>query len=106
MIQISLLDEEMRVADYDKWKTTKDRAGKTNEDKLTEYNEINREFKKHGEEGRIHYRGNRPSGMGVECDRQCSQAPGGRGEEGQPDGRHRSGSNGDDGAQRSADPAV
>ncbi len=46
--------EERRVVDYDGWKMTKDKIGKTNEDKLREFNEINREFKKHGEEGRVH----------------------------------------------------
>lgn len=50
----SSAEEEKRVQDYDRWKATKDKTGKTNEDKLREFCDINREFKKHGEEGRKH----------------------------------------------------
>jgi hypothetical protein len=46
--------EEKRVADYDKWKTSRDSTGLTNEQKMTEWSNINREFKKHNEEGRLH----------------------------------------------------
>ena len=47
-------EEDKRVADYDRWKGNRDKTGKTNEDKMREFCEINREFKKHGEEGRKH----------------------------------------------------
>ena len=47
-------DEHKRVYDYDAWKAHRDKTGKTNEDKLREWNQLNREFKKHGEEGRPH----------------------------------------------------
>ena len=48
------LDEEKRVKDYDSWKQHKDSSGKTNEDKMREWSEINREFKQRNEEGRLH----------------------------------------------------
>lgn len=47
-------DEEKRTAEYDAWRTYKDKTGKTNEDKMREWSEVNREFKKYGEEGRRH----------------------------------------------------
>lgn len=45
-------EEEQRANEYDKWKRTKDVSGKSNEGKLKEWLEINREFKKHNEEGK------------------------------------------------------
>ena len=47
-------EEEKRVAEYDAWKAKKDGTGKSNEDKMHELAGINREFKKQGEEGRLH----------------------------------------------------
>jgi len=47
-------EENKRVAEYDKRMADRDRAGRSNEDKLREWNEINRTFKKHGEEGNRH----------------------------------------------------
>src|SRR3989304_4500368 len=47
-------DEFRRTVEYDQWKAAKDKTGKSNEDKLREFQEINKEFKKHGEEGRKH----------------------------------------------------
>ena len=47
-------EENRRVKEYDRWKQTKDSSGRTNEEKMRKWNEINREFKKHGEEGRLH----------------------------------------------------
>ena len=46
--------ENKRVADYDKWKSTKGQDGTTNEQKMTEWSNINREFKKMGLEGKPH----------------------------------------------------
>jgi hypothetical protein len=47
-------EEERRVVDYGEWKNFKDNTGKSNEDKLREWSEINREFKQHNEEGNKH----------------------------------------------------
>jgi hypothetical protein len=45
-------EEKKRVTEYDQWKRTKGQVGKTNEDKMREWSEINKEFKQHNEEGR------------------------------------------------------
>jgi hypothetical protein len=45
--------EKKRVQDYDKWKASK-KNGLTNEERMQRFGEINREFKKHGEEGNPH----------------------------------------------------
>lgn len=46
--------EEKRVQDYVKWKNTRGTDGRTNAQKMERWGDINREFKQHGEEGRIH----------------------------------------------------
>lgn len=47
-------DESRRVKDYVKWQESRGRDGRTNKQKMDRWAEINREFKKHGEEGRVH----------------------------------------------------
>ena len=46
--------ENKRVADYDKWKQSKMTDGTTNEQAMKEFSVINKQFKKIGEEGRVH----------------------------------------------------
>lgn len=46
-------DEQKRVRDYDRWKDTKVK-GTTNEQKMREWSDINKEMKRRKEEGRIH----------------------------------------------------
>ena len=47
--------EEKRVADFDRWRTTRGRDGMTNEQKQNRWCEINRKFKEHKVEGlKIH----------------------------------------------------
>ncbi len=45
--------ETQRVTDYDNWKDKKVK-GVTNNEKMKEWSNINREFKKRGEEGNVH----------------------------------------------------
>lgn len=42
-----------RVADYDRWKQSSNN-GVTKETQMAQFGEINREFKRRGEEGRVH----------------------------------------------------
>ena len=57
--QMNMLDckdedqEVKRVQQYDKWKDKKVK-GVSNQDRMREWGNINREFKKRGEEGRTH----------------------------------------------------
>ena len=44
--------EERRVREYDQWKKTPTKLGKTNEQLMSEWGELNREFKRRGEEGK------------------------------------------------------
>ena len=46
--------EDKRVKDYVKWKEVKGKDGKTNEQKMNRWAEINREFKNQNIEGRPH----------------------------------------------------
>jgi len=45
-------DEKKRVEDYDRWKQTKTGLGKTNEQLMSEWGNLNREFKRRNEEGK------------------------------------------------------
>jgi len=47
-------DEAKRTAEYDAWKAQKDSKGISNEKKMSDWSEINREFKRNEEEGRVH----------------------------------------------------
>ena len=47
-------EEHKRTLDFMRWQKTRDKSGKTNEEKQREWHNINRTFKKHNEEGRIH----------------------------------------------------
>lgn len=46
--------EHKRVSDYVKWQGTKGKDGMTNKQKQDKWHDINRKFKEHGEEGRLH----------------------------------------------------
>ena len=46
--------ENRRTADYDKWKQSKMTDGTTHEQAMSEWSKINKQFKKIGEEGRLH----------------------------------------------------
>jgi len=45
-------EEEKRVREYDKWRDTKTKTGKTNSENAEELHSINREFKRRGKEGK------------------------------------------------------
>ena len=45
-------DEEKRLSDYDRWKKTRTKLGKTNEELMAEWGTLNREMKRKGEEGK------------------------------------------------------
>ena len=59
--------EEQRVKDYDKWKDTPGN-GVTNNQRMKEWSDINREFKKRGEEGRVHTMDDVRSGKNIKYD--------------------------------------
>lgn len=46
-------NEDKQTARYDDWKN-RSHKGKTNEERMREWHGINKEFKKHGEEGKVH----------------------------------------------------
>ena len=47
-------DEEKRTLEFVRWQKTRDKTGKTNEQKQKEWHDVNRIFKEHKEEGNAH----------------------------------------------------